>query len=216
MYHSIIISGKNTYTEWGIVPTSRPHIVPPEVKTSDVDLPSSHGVLDYTDLLLAETPYGQRKGSWEFAVKPGNLWVDVYSSILNYLHGIKHTVILEDDPGYLYTGRLKVNDWQSEERYVEASDDTEWQWNDLFQDVVRYGRFTVSGSKYRNLINRGKRPAIPTFTCSAPVSVLYQGNTYDLVTGKNYNANLALLPGDNEMLFTGNAEVTASYREVSL
>ena len=117
MYHSIIISGKNTYTEWGIVPTSRPHIVPPEVKTSDVDLPSSHGVLDYTDLLLAETPYGQRKGSWEFAVKPGKLWVDVYSSILNYLHGIKHTVILEDDPGYLYTGRLKVNDWQSEERY---------------------------------------------------------------------------------------------------
>ena len=231
MYQSIIISGKNTYTEWGIVPTSRPHIVPPEVKTSDVDLPSSHGVLDYTDLLLAETPYGQRKGSWEFAVKPGNLWVDVYSSILNYLHGIKHTVILEDDPGYLYTGRLKVNDWKSEERYstitidynldpfkysVEASDDTEWQWNDLFQDVVRYGRFTVTGSKYRNLINRGKRPAIPTFTCSAPVSVLYHNTTYNLVTGKNYNANLALLPGDNEMLFTGNAEVTASYREVSL
>ena len=199
MYHSIIISGKNTYTEWGIVPTSRPHIVPPEVKTSDVDLPSSHGVLDYTDLLLAETPYGQRKGSWEFAVKPGNRWADVYSSIMNYLHGIRIDYNL--DP-FKYS--------------VEASDDTEWQWNDLFQDVVRYGRFTVSGTKYRNLINRGKRPAIPTFTCSAPVSVLYHDNTYDLVTGKNYNANLALLPGDNEMLFTGNAEVTASYREVSL
>ena len=139
MHHSIIISGKNTYTEWGIVPTSRPHIVPPEVKTSDVDLPSSHGVLDYTDLLLAETPYGQRKGSWEFVLKPGNRWADVYSSIMNYLHGTRHTVILEDDPDFLYTGRLQVNDWKSEERYstitidynldpfkysVEASDDT--------------------------------------------------------------------------------------------
>ena len=214
MHHSIIISGKNTYTEWGIVPTSRPHIVPPEVKTSDVDLPSSHGVL-----------------SWEFVLKPGNRWADVYSSIMNYLHGTRHTVILEDDPDFLYTGRLQVNDWKSEERYstitidynldpfkysVEASDDTEWQWNDLFQDIVRYGRFTVSGSKYRNLINRGKRPAIPTFTCSAPITVLYRNNTYNLVAGKNYNANLALEPGDNEMYFTGNGDVTASYREVSL
>ena len=231
MYHSIIISGKNTYTEWGIVPTSRPYIVPPEVKTSYVDLPASHGVLDYTDLLLAETPYGQRKGSWEFVVKAGYQWADVYSSIMNYLHGTKHTVILEDDPGYLYTGRLQVNDWKSEERYsnividynldpfkysCEASDDTEWQWNDLFQDVVRYGRFTVSGSKYRNLINRGGLPAIPTFTCSAPVSVLFHNTTCNLVTGKNYNANLALEQGNNEMLFAGNAEVTASYREVSL
>lgn len=68
MYHSIIISGKNTFDEWGLVPTSRPVINPPEVKTTYVDLPSSHGQLDYTDLLLAETPYGQRKGSWEFYI----------------------------------------------------------------------------------------------------------------------------------------------------
>lgn len=231
MYHSLIISGKNTYEEWGLVPTSRPLIVPPKVKSTYVDLPGSHGVLDYTSFLLSEPPYGQREGSWEFCLRPGNNWSSVYSSIMNYLHGERHTVILEDDPDFLYTGRLTVNDWRSDENYstitidynldpykysIEDSAETDWQWNDLFQDVVRYGRFTVSGSKYRNFINRGQKVAIPTFTCTAPVTVLFKEETYNLVAGKNYNASLALSPGDNEMYFTGNADVVASYREVSL
>ena len=37
MYHSIIISGKNTYDEWGLVPMSRPVVNPPTVKTTYVD-----------------------------------------------------------------------------------------------------------------------------------------------------------------------------------
>ena len=66
MHHSLIISGRNTYDAWGLIPTSRPVVDPPEIKATYVDLPASHGVLDYTSLLLAEVPYGQRKGSWEF------------------------------------------------------------------------------------------------------------------------------------------------------
>ena len=82
MYHSIIISGRNTYEEWGMVPTSRPVINPPEVKTTYVDLPASNGVLDYSDLLLGTVPFGQREGSWEFALRPGKAWATVYSSVI--------------------------------------------------------------------------------------------------------------------------------------
>ena len=231
MYHSLIISGKNTFDEWGLVPTSRPAVAPPEVKTTCVDLPASHGVLDYTTVLLAEPPYGQRKGSWEFALRPGDRWASVYSSVLNYLHGVRHTVILEDDPAFRYVGRLTVNSWKSDPGYslltidydldpfkysVNASDDTDWLWDELFVDVIRYGRFTVSGTKYRNFVNTGLKAAIPTFTCAAPMTVEFDGSTYGLVAGKNYNAGLALRPGDNIMVFTGNGDVTVSYREVSL
>ena len=48
------------------------------------------------------------------------------------------------------------------------------------------------------------------------MTVEYGNKTFSLVTGKNYNANLALQPGDNEMLFKGNGTVSVSYREVSL
>lgn len=112
-YHSIIISGKNTYGEWEMYPTSRPHVAPPEVKTSYVDLPGADGGLDYTDLLTGEPRYGYRKGSWEFLLIPQDRWAAVYRSLVNFLHGKQHTVILEDDPNYVYTGRLSVNEWQS-------------------------------------------------------------------------------------------------------
>ncbi len=231
MYHSLIISGKNTYTEWGLVPTSRPAVNPPAVKTTYVELPSSHGMLDYTDLLLGEVPYGQREGSWEFALRPGASWASVYSGIMNYLHGVRHRVILEDDPAFLYIGRLSVNEWRSDPGYslitidynldpfkysVASSDDTDWRWNDVFAGPIRYGTFTVDGQKYRNCINEGLKVAIPTFTCTAPMMVEFGGSVYSLVAGKNYNANLALQPGDNIMVFRGNGDVTVGYREVSL
>ena len=231
MFHSLIISGKNTFVEWGIVPTTRPVVAPPKVKTTYADLPAAHGMLDYTGLLLGEVPYGQREDSWTFVVRAGARWSEVYSSLMNYLHGKRHTVILEDDPDFLYTGRLTVNRWKSDPanskividynldpfKYnVESTDDTEWLWDDLFADVIRYGRFTVSGSKWRNFINRGERAAIPTFTCSAPLTVSVDGEEFSLVKGKNYTGNLMIKPGDTEMLFTGNAEVVVAYREVSL
>lgn len=231
MYHSLIISGKNTFTEWGVVPTSRPVVNPPEVKTTYIDLPASNGVLDYSDLLLGTIPYSQRKGSWEFAVRPGYSWPMVYSSIMNYLHGQKHTVILEDDPYYQYTGRLSVNKWKSDENYslitidydldpfkqrTTSNDDADWLWNDLFNLTIRYGNFSVKGTKYRNFINEGIKVSTPTITCSAAMSVLFGGETYNLVTGKNYNMNLSFQPGDNIMKFTGTGTVAVSYREVSL
>lgn len=48
------------------------------------------------------------------------------------------------------------------------------------------------------------------------MEVSFKGETFSLVAGKNSNANLALEPGDNVMVFFGNGTVTVSYREVSL
>ena len=107
----------------------------------------------------------------------------MYSSILNYLHGVRHTVILEDNPAFQYVGRLAVNEWKSDQKRsiisidynldpfkysTVSSDDTDWLWNDLFVDYIRYGTFEVTGTKYRNFINSGLRVAIPTWP-SEPV-----------------------------------------------
>ena len=231
MYHSINISGKNTYTEWGLVPTSRPHVEPPAVKTSYVDLPSSHGRLDYTELLLGEVPYGQRTGSWEFTLRPGATWASVYSSILAYLHGKEHTVVLEDDPNFQYTGRLEVSSWKSDQnrsiitidydlapfKYgIHSTADEDWQWDDLFDNVIYYGTFDVDGSKFRTFINQSSNAVTPTYTVSRTMSVKFDGVTYTLITGDNKNENLALQPGDNEMQFIGTGHVVVAYREVSL
>ncbi len=107
------ISGQDTYTTWEMIPTKRLHVVPPEPKTTYVDLPGANGGLDYTELLTGEPTFGYRKGSWEFLLIPGDQWATVYQQLCTYLHGQHHTIILQGDPNYYYTGRLKVNEWQS-------------------------------------------------------------------------------------------------------
>lgn len=113
----LIISGRNTYEYWDMVPTSRLFIEPPEVKTNYTDLPGADSGIDYTELLTGYPNYNYRKGSWEFLLIPQERWNIVYNSLIDYLHGHVHTVILSDDPYYAYTGRLMINEWESDEHH---------------------------------------------------------------------------------------------------
>lgn len=113
-------------------------------------------MLDYTTLLLDEVPYGQRKGTWEFVLRP----VARCSSV-NYLHGVRHIIILKDAPAFPYVVRHTVNTWKSEPQYscitidydldpfrysISASDDKDWLRNNVFVDLIRYRTFTMPGS----------------------------------------------------------------------
>ena len=111
----LIISGRNTYEYWEMIPTSRLYVAPPEVKTNYTDIPGANGGIDYTELLTGSPTYGYRKGSWEFLLIPENNWSYVYNSLIDYLHGKAHTIILGDEPNYSYTGRLSIDEWQSNE-----------------------------------------------------------------------------------------------------
>lgn len=123
MYHSVTFGNKNTWTDWHLVPTSRPVIDPPPVKTRYVEIPGADGVIDLTDSLTGKPAYNNREGSIEFYVLnqydlegPATYnWSDVYSEIMTYLHGKRMTMILEDDPGYYYEGRFSVNSWKTDQ-----------------------------------------------------------------------------------------------------
>lgn len=135
--HSVIISSKNTYVEWGLIPTERPIVNPPQPKTSFVEIPGVSESIDYTEILTGQVQYGQRTGSWTFYFDPewpggrsaelnslkrdGRLWVYVFNSLLNYVHGKKHFVILEDDPNHSYYGRLTVSNWNSNGKFSQVT-----------------------------------------------------------------------------------------------
>lgn len=121
-FHSITIGEKNTWDDWHLVPTSRPFVAPPGVRTSYMDLPYADGALDLTTNLQTKPVYGNRSGSWEFLViNPGQIegyyskqtWAERYSHIMAYLHGKQFDVILDDEPDYFYTGTLSVDSWDS-------------------------------------------------------------------------------------------------------
>lgn len=129
MYHSITFgdgtlnskgqfTGTNTWDDWYLIPTSRPNVASPGVSTNLVEIPGRHGSLDMSEWLTNGIVYGDRSGSWEFAVDNDHEgWVSIKSKILKFLHGQRMKCVLEDDPGWYYIGRFSLNEWRSESWY---------------------------------------------------------------------------------------------------
>ena len=118
MYHSIAFENKNTWNDFHLVPSSKPIILPPEVKTKIVDIPGGDGVIDLTESLTGYPVYGNRAGSFTFIIIDDSTylmdqhisWEESYQKLLNYIHGRKMRVVLEDDPQWYYEGRLTIVD----------------------------------------------------------------------------------------------------------
>lgn len=142
MYHSIklyplstetqtefLTQGINTWDKFHIVPTSRPHVEPPELKTNEVDIPGSDGAIDLTETPMGYPTYQNRTGSWEFIImndycqpiETADEWYTTYSNIMNYLHGKRFRVVLEDDQSYFYEGRLTASNFVSEKNYSKIT-----------------------------------------------------------------------------------------------
>lgn len=127
MYHSLTFyetyqtpygdGGVNTYEDFHLIPstsTPRPVFDPPSVKTQIIDIPGADSYIDLSEALTKYPVYNNRQGSIEFIVLNGyEDWQKLYSRIMNYLHGRTKRVVMEDDPGYFYEGRFKVNKWKS-------------------------------------------------------------------------------------------------------
>lgn len=121
MYHSITFGEKNTWTDWHLVPSSRPVINPPKPKTQYVDIPGADGSIDLTESLAGRPVFSDREGSLDFIVlNDFNVdgydynWIEVYTSVMQYLHGQHMRMVLDDDPNYYYEGRFAVNSWKSD------------------------------------------------------------------------------------------------------
>lgn len=107
---------KNTWSDWFLIPTERPVIAQPSVKTNYIDLKGADGQIDATEFLTGYPTYGTRSGSWDFIVDNDHArWIDIHDQIVNYLHGRRKWVAWDEDAEFYYSGRFSVNSWKSEQ-----------------------------------------------------------------------------------------------------
>lgn len=189
---------KNTWIDWHLVPTERPSINTPEVKTKTVDVPGMNGVLDLTESLSGYPTYKNRTGSIDFMVLTGyEAWNEVYQDMCSYFHGRKVYFACEDDPGYYYHGRITVNQYQSQKDNSKISIDYEiepykygyhngrvgayWDIFDFDSDNMEGVKFTdkfhsiaIDSEEYVDICsgsewgNYSEMPIIPTIKVSTP------------------------------------------------
>ena len=109
--------GFNTWKDWHMVPRLMQSNTPKKIRTEYITVPGRDGVLDYTEA-NGKVFADNNTGSWEFIVlhefHPDKSWAEVYSEILNNLHGKKVKYSFLDAPEYYYVGRIFVNQWKSD------------------------------------------------------------------------------------------------------
>lgn len=121
---------KDTYDSWGLIPTQRPSVPPPSVKTKYVDIPGADSKLDFTSSLVGYPLLENRSGSWNFMIDrefadanwPDKTieksWQDLYSEIMDWIQGNNLCAVLEDDQSWYYVGRFWVSALNSEQKYT--------------------------------------------------------------------------------------------------
>lgn len=236
MYHSITFGEKNTWDDWHLIPSSRPTFAPPALKEKYIDIPGANGLLDLSSYLTGRPSFSNRVGTFEFIVVNGySKWEELYSEIMNYVHGKYMRIYLEDDPGYFYEGRFTVNQWKSQKAYsvitlnysvkpykkLLSSTSDQWLWDPLnFETghIVPYCMdLEVDGDESLSVTIIGSQESVvPSFTTSAAMTVLFNGTEYPIPKGYSVVPAIVFTEGENTVVFSGTGTVFIDYRGGSL
>lgn len=113
----VTFDDKHSYWEWGLMLKKAPEITTPEPKTYYVDILGAHGQMDLTEALSGRVQYKDRQIKLEFISMAGREeWSAIYSAFLAEVHGLAKEIRLDDDPAYVYKGRVTVGTptWENE------------------------------------------------------------------------------------------------------
>ena len=228
---TVTFGTKNSYTDFGLILSSK-EITLPKAKTNTVEVPGKDGVIDLTEVLTDDVKYENRKLSFTFTVIDHfNGWAARLSEVTNYLHGRKLRIYMDWDRNYYYEGRCSVNNFKSNKRTGKIVIDVDadpykieknsisdpWVWDtfSFIDGVIHTSRYTITGSATVILINR-RKVVSPTFTCSAAMTVTFEGVTYSLPSGTSTVLDIRLQEGENTITFTGTGTVQIDYKGGSL
>lgn len=236
-FYSITINGKNTWDEWALMPVKAGRIdfATAELKYEAVEVAGSDDVLDFTEALTGYPLYKQRKGSISFRFFDNGVPVrNRFDQIKNFLHGKKAIAIIEDQPEYYYEGRFLVGDLKFAKRgnwadfelsYILnaykielGSSDDDWLWNpfNFETGVIReYGDIAVNGLTTVTVIG-SRKPTTPEFICDSTMVMIFGGNSYNMIAGRNIIPQIVLSDDEYEFAFNGTGTVSISMKAGAL
>ena len=189
MYHSVTINGKNTWTDYHMVPVNGIYLPPsPEQKRTTIDLKTGNGLLDVSTVLTGYPLFQNRSGELQYLIlDPWDLTelgiattlsmpsaYDVYSQILNDIHGCSGNMSFEDDPGWYYQGYFTVRSMETNSIRRSISIGYELSPYKYKNTQVSKAVTTVDASTWNSVfISQSEllsMPVIPTVTVSGTFS----------------------------------------------
>lgn len=222
----------HTYKDWGLKLLSF-YMPLPTVKENCIDIPGMDGTLDLTDA-FGQPLYSDRDGiEIVFDLLDGGYskWFTVCEKISSVLHGRKVKMTIDDESGRFYNVRLSVDYKKSDPvmsqitlsgkaepyKYDTQSTSEQWLWDTFnFENGViqQFGSVAVNGIKRVTIIGKGAG-SVPTFNVSNSenLKLTYNGDSYDMINGKNRFPDICIAEGNlSELFFNGVGVVSIDYR----
>ena len=183
----------------------------PAAKTTIVEIEGGDGVLDYTEY-FGDVKYNNRQLNFEFeSIVPQSQFPELYSAILDALHGKKVQIVLDEDPDFYYVGRLEVSDFANERGIGSIKIDCDCEPYKYKKNKTVVSQ-AVSGSTTITLPNLRKR-VVPTITSDAIMTFVFGKKTIQHSAGTFIIPTLELVEGTNTVTVTGTGNVTFTYQE---
>lgn len=209
----VTFGGYHSYDDFNLILAEK-EIGSAEVKTNYVDVDGAHGQIDYTEY-FGEPKYRSRSLSFKFnTIVSQSNFLELYSSILNTIHGKRMKIVLDDDPGYYYNGRIDVSSFTNEKNIGQISINCTcdpWKYKENLTVIMQ----DVSGSSRITLVNLRRR-VVPVITTTASMAIVFNGITTNVQAGTFTIPTIELVEGNNAVTVIGTGRVTFAYQEGEL
>lgn len=219
----------HSYKDFGLYPQDWPNIPPGAVKTHVADVPAADGGIDLSEYPQGFAVFKNRTGVFTFILAERARYASALTAISAALHGREADIVLDEDPGFRYHGRVSVDKMECDRargiitvkadlepfKYELTSTVEDWLWDpfDFETGVIReYGEIAVDGE---TPVTVWSSPVggIPVITASAAMTVAYGGESYSLRAGRNVVDEIALPRGVEAatLTFTGSGTVSIDF-----
>ena len=222
----------NTWTSWGLIPSSRPIINPPSITSHKfVEIPGMDGSLDLSEYIAGSRPvFSDRSGNIEFYIRnrSDQALMNLKSTLTYLLPSKIWKVKLEDDPNFEYEGRLTLSSWKPDPQWSKLTIDYRLDPYKYSTTTHTTATFTVSNGS-ATIPNTGgtnlpsdSYAIKPTVTLTSngsndKVSVVF-GGVMKTVSHSSRTKTLGYSAAGNSNLaqITGTGTVQFTYREAAL
>lgn len=202
---------KHSMSDWGLLFSPFP-IPSAEPKYNYIDIDGADSSIDATEA-FGGVNYNDVDFTLTFTVPKCN-FNQKLREIKAFLHGRETKITIYNDANFYYLGRCKVNEFKSNGAIGELVIDVKAK-PYKYKQQPTVVNVTVSGSKTATFNNESMR-TVPSFKCSASMTLQHNGNTYTVGTAQTKVADIVFEYGTNTITFTGNGTVTVTYQEGAL
>lgn len=193
-------------------------VEPAEPKLNFIDIPGANGAKDFTDQPAGFTTYNTRKITWTFKLYPGDRWTDKYTQVSNALNGRKCHITLDADPDHYYVGRVVVAKHAADGILHTITAEATCQPYKLWKYETTITA-DLTTSYHTMVLDSGRMPVFPEITVTAAVTLLWNGNTFNLSKGTHRLLDIMLSEGVNLLqakTTTGTGKITVVYQKGEL